>query len=41
VLDNYPEKDEANDYCCGREYSSNNPVSWQGGSYYFKMIAEF
>ena len=38
VLDEYPEKDEINKYCCGRVYSSNNPVSWQGGSYYLKLM---
>jgi len=41
VLDEYPDKDEIGNYCCGRVYSSNSPVSWQGGFYYFKLLYEF
>jgi len=41
VLNEYPDKDEIGNYCCGRVYSSNSPVSWQGGSYYLKLMYKF
>jgi iron complex outermembrane receptor protein len=41
VFDEYPEKDEVGDYCCGRLYSSGTVVGWQGGYWYLKVSADF
>jgi len=41
VFDEYPDKDEIGDYCCGRLYSSGTVVPWQGGYYYLKAVAAF
>lgn len=41
VFDQYPDKDEVGDYCCGRLYSSGTIVSWQGGYWYLKLAADF
>nr|WP_317931160.1 TonB-dependent receptor [Halioxenophilus sp. WMMB6] len=43
IFDEYPDKadKEINDYCCGRVYSSNTIVPWQGGYYFLRLDAEF
>tara|TARA_R110002072_G_scaffold1780_13_gene14927 strand:- start:2745 stop:5369 length:2625 start_codon:yes stop_codon:yes gene_type:complete len=41
IFDEYPEKDEISDFCCGRLYSSASVVGWQGGYYYLKLDANF
>lgn len=41
VFDEYPDKDEISDFCCGRLYSSGSVVGWQGGYYYARLNAEF
>ncbi|WP_334079287.1 TonB-dependent receptor plug domain-containing protein [Microbulbifer sp. M83] len=41
ILDEYPEKDEIGDYCCGRLYSSGTVVDWQGAFYYLRMNYTF
>lgn len=41
IFDEYPEKDEIGDYCCGRLYSSGTVVDWQGSFYYMRMNHSF
>lgn len=41
VFDEYPERDNISDYCCGRIYSSGTSVSWQGSYYYMRLTADF
>mgnify|MGYP003626954044 CR=1 FL=1 len=41
VFDEYPDKDEVSDFCCGRLYSSGSVVGWQGGYYYARLNADF
>ena len=41
VFDEYPEKDNISDYCCGRLYSSGTAVSWQGSYYYGRLTVNF
>lgn len=36
IFDEYPDKDEIGDYCCGRIYPSASGISWQGGRWYVK-----
>ena len=36
IFDEYPDKDEISDYCCGRIYPSASGISWQGGRWYVK-----
>ena len=43
LFDEYPDKADPaiGDSCCGRIYRSDSEVSWQGGFYYAKVVAEF
>lgn len=41
IFDEYPDKDEISDYCCGRIYSSASVVDWQGGFYYLRADYNF
>jgi iron complex outermembrane receptor protein len=41
VFDEYPNKDEIGDYCCGRIYPSPSNISWMGGRWYVKASKEF
>lgn len=46
IFDEYPDEAEkaapgSNDYCCGRIYSSNTIVPWQGGYYFLRLDATF
>ena len=41
VFDEYPDKDEIGDYCCGRIYPSPSNISWMGGRWYVKASKEF
>ena len=36
IFDEYPDKDNISDYCCGRVYPSASGISWQGGRWYVK-----
>ena len=40
IFDNYPQKSDY-DACCGRVYSSDTIVDWQGGYYYLRFSAAF
>ena len=41
LTDEYPEKDELFDYCCGQYYSGNTSVDWQGAYYYGRLSYNF
>jgi iron complex outermembrane receptor protein len=43
IFDEYPDEVDQgiNDYCCGRVYSSNTIVPWQGGYYFMRLDADF
>ena len=41
VGDEYPEKDQISDYCCGRVYGSSAYMDWQGAYYYGRISANF
>ena len=41
VGDEYPEKDQIADYCCGRVYASGSYVDWQGAFYYGRINVNF
>lgn len=41
IFDEYPEKDELDDYCCGASYPTDTAVSWQGSFYYLRLNADF
>lgn len=41
VFDEFPDRDEISDFCCGRIYSSGTVVPWQGGYYYARLRADF
>ncbi len=41
IFDNYPDKDETGDACCGEVYRSDSIVDWQGGYYYMRLTAAF
>lgn len=41
IFDEYPEKDELNDDCCGAIYWGDSDVDWQGGYYYARLNAQF
>ncbi|MFV8819774.1 TonB-dependent receptor plug domain-containing protein [Haliea sp. E17] len=41
VFDEYPDKDEIGDMCCGALYQSNATVSWQGSYYYARLNMDF
>jgi len=43
IFDEYPDKVDTTvgDYCCGRVYSSNTIVPWQGGYYFVRLDAAF
>lgn len=41
LFDNYPDKGEIGETCCGRIYRSDSIVDWQGGYYYMKLNATF
>jgi iron complex outermembrane receptor protein len=41
VTDEYPDKDELGDDCCGRIYDSGATVDWQGAYYYGRVTFEF
>lgn len=41
VGDEYPDKDEIADYCCGRVYASGSYVDWQGAFYYGRINVNF
>lgn len=41
VTDEFPERDNISDFCCGRIYSSGTVVGWQGGYYYARLRADF
>ena len=36
ITDEYPDRDNIGDYCCGRIYPSASGISWQGGRWYVK-----
>lgn len=43
IFDEYPDEadEDINDYCCGRIYSSNSIVPWQGGYYFARLNYDF
>lgn len=41
IFDEYPQKDELGDYCCGALYPTGTPVSWDGSYYYMRITADF
>lgn len=41
IFDEYPDRDNIGDFCCGRIYSSGTVVPWQGGYYYARLRADF
>ncbi|KRO78863.1 MAG: hypothetical protein ABR85_09135 [OM182 bacterium BACL3 MAG-120619-bin3] len=41
IFDEYPDRDNISDFCCGRIYSSGTVVPWQGGYYYARLRADF
>ena len=41
VGDEYPEKDQIGDYCCGRVYASGSYVDWQGAFNYGRINVNF
>jgi iron complex outermembrane receptor protein len=41
AFDEYPDKANLGDNCCGRIYRSGDTVDWQGGYYYVKLLAKF
>jgi len=41
VTDEYPDKDELGDDCCGRLYDSGSTVDWQGAYYYGRVTFDF
>ena len=41
IGDEYPEKDQIGDYCCGRVYASGSYVDWQGAFYYGRINVNF
>lgn len=43
IFDQYPDEadEDINDYCCGRIYSSNTIVPWQGGYYFARLNYDF
>ncbi|QKX16312.1 TonB-dependent siderophore receptor [Microbulbifer sp. YPW1] len=41
VFDEYPEKDQLGDYCCGAVYASDTAVDWQGSFYYMSLNHNF
>ena len=41
LTDEYPEKDNIGDYCCGRLYNSSTTVDWQGAYYYGRVSYNF
>ncbi|KCZ82611.1 outer membrane receptor (OMR) family protein [Hyphomonas adhaerens MHS-3] len=41
AFDQYPDKAELGDSCCGRIYRSGDVIDWQGGYYYVKLMANF
>jgi iron complex outermembrane receptor protein len=41
ITDEYPDKDELGDDCCGRLYDSGSTVDWQGAYYYGRVTFDF
>ncbi|QJR81638.1 TonB-dependent receptor [Alteromonas pelagimontana] len=41
LFDNYPDKTNLADSCCGQIYRADSIVDWQGGYYYTKLVANF
>ena len=41
ITDEYPDKDELGDDCCGRLYDSGSTVDWQGAYYYGRLTFDF
>ncbi len=41
ITDEYPDKDELGDDCCGRLYDSGATVDWQGAYYYGRVTFDF
>ena len=41
ITDEYPDKDELGDDCCGRIYDSGSTVDWQGAYYYGRVTFDF
>ena len=41
ITDEYPDKDELGDDCCGRIYDSGATVDWQGAYYYGRVTFDF
>jgi len=41
IFDEYPEKDEIADDCCGAVYESSIIVPWQGGYYFARLNVDF
>ena len=41
ITDEYPDKDELGDDCCGRLYDSGATIDWQGAYYYGRLTFDF
>ena len=41
ITDEYPDKDELGDDCCGRLYDSGATIDWQGAYYYGRVSFDF
>ena len=41
ITDEYPDKDELGDDCCGRLYDSGATIDWQGAYYYGRVTFDF
>ena len=41
VTDEYPDRDELGEECCGRLYDSGSTVDWQGAYYYGRVTFDF
>ena len=41
ITDEYPDKDELGDDCCGRLYDSGATIDWQGAYYYGRLTFNF